>query len=177
MKRKMLILISLITLYFVGCHGPYKYSNEEVIKYITENKEPKSKTMCAWYCMKAIRKGGCYNCYIYPAYAYDKILPQLGFKKVSIDNYSPKAGDISVLPKNSKSRFGHIAIYNGSKWISDFEQNSIFPNKNYRDVGKYQIFRIEDGWHWGHLHLNITDIPDYITSLKSFMSKKFNLKN
>ena len=165
MKKRCKIFITIILIYVLGFHGPYKYSNEETVKYITENKESKSRSMCAWYSMKAIRSGGCYNCYIYPAYAYNKILPQLGFKEVSINNYSPKIGDISVLPKNSKSCFGHIAIYNGKKWISDFEQNDIFPGKSYKNVGKYQIFRIDDGWHWSHLHLNIIDIPDYIKSL------------
>lgn len=165
MKKKYKILITLLILfYLIEFHGPYKYSNEDTINYIKEHKEPRSRCMCAWYSMQAIRFGGCYNCYIFPAYAYNKILPQLGFIEISTENYIPKAGDISVLPRNSKSCFGHIAIYDGNNWISDFEQVSIFPGKSYREIGKYQIFRIEDGWHWSHLY-NLGNVLEYFDSL------------
>ncbi len=127
--------------------------------------------MCAWYCMKAIRNGGCNYCYIFPGYAYNKILPNLGFKEVSTKEYIPKLGDISVLPKNSTSSFGHIAIYDGSNWISDFKQKSIFPGKSYRLSGEYQIFRIDDGWHWAFLHPTFYDIYGYIETLISGFNK------
>lgn len=164
MKRKILIGVIFLFLCFIG--GPYKYNNEKVVTYIKEHKSNKSRCMCAWYSMKAIRHGGCHYCYIYPGYAYNKILPQLGFIEVSLkNNYIPQKGDISVLPKNSKSCFGHIAIYDGSHWVSDFEQKDIFPGKKYKESGKYQIFRIEDGWHFALLSLNINDIFEYIQSL------------
>ena len=169
MKKKILRWgIPILLLYVIGFNGIYKYDNEKVVTYIRENKANKSRCMCAWYSMKAIRNGGCYNCYIYPGYAYNKILPQLGFKEISVKNYIPKKGDVSVLPQNSHSTFGHIAIYDGRKWISDFEQSSIYPGKAYRTVGKYQIFRLEDGWHWSHLRLNIFEIPGYIKSLSGY---------
>ena len=80
-------------------------------------------------------------------------------KEVFIDNnYTPLEGDISVLPQNSHSAFGHIAIYNGEKWVSDFEQRGeILPSKAYRANGKYQIFRATDGWHWKHVWTSPVD--------------------
>lgn len=171
MKKILIFGAILLFLFLLAFHGVYKYSNKDAIEYVTENKANQSRSMCAWYVMKAIRYGGCYNCYIYPAYAYNKILPQLGFEEVPVLNYIPQKGDISVLPQNSASDFGHIAIFNGKKWISDFEQADIFPEKSYRNVGKYQIFRIEDGWHWAHLQFNINDIPKYIKSFSSGYKK------
>ena len=121
MKKKK-FLYFLIALYLVGCNGVYKYDNEKAVEYITEHKEQKSKCMCAWYSMKAIRNGGCYNCYIYPAYSYNKMLVQLGFEEVfNGGNYTPLKGDISVLPRNSHSVFGHIAIYNVFPFIQNLQ--------------------------------------------------------
>ena len=166
MRKK--ILIWVVPIIIIGClTGPYKYNNENTIQYIKDHKHTASRCMCAWYSMKAIRNGGCYYCYIYPGYAYNKVLLQLGFIEISTENYIPKAGDISVLPKNSKSCFGHIAVYDGEHWVSDFEQRDIFPGRSYRLSGKYQIFRIEDGWHWAFIHPNLNDIYGYIEALIS----------
>lgn len=173
--KKYFILIVIVLVYVIGFNGVYKYDNDKTVEYVKAHKENKSRCQCAWYCMKAIRKGGCYNCYIYPAYAYNKILPQLGFTEISTVNYVPKRGDVSVLPRNRSSSFGHIAIYDGNKWISDYEQNNgIFPGRAYRENGKFQIFRQTDGWHKANLCLNITDIPDYFDSLfKGYHKIKF----
>lgn len=56
-----------------------------------------------------------------------------------------------MLPKNSNHVFGHIAVYNGKQWVSDFRQNTMLCSKTYRTIGKYQIFRATDGWHWKHV--------------------------
>ena len=166
MKKIILLGIICSGLYLLIFRGCYYYDNKKAVTYIENNFNSKSKSMCAWYVMKAIRKGGCYNCYIYPAYAYNDILIQLGFKEISLQNYSPIKGDISVLPANSHSPFGHIAIYNGKYWISDFKQNSIYPGSSYRKVQTYQIFRITDGWHHSHLQFNLSNTIKYLRTLK-----------
>lgn len=166
MIRKIIIIFSVIgILILLGLNSPYKYSNDNTVKYIKDHKGAKSRSMCAWYCTKALKNGGCWQCPIVPGYAYNKILLQLGFNEIPTENYIPIKGDISVLPRNSKSCFGHIAIYDGHHWISDFEQTSIYPGESYKQVGKYQIFRIEDGWHWIHLNFTISELFDYINCL------------
>lgn len=173
---KILSWILLIIIILGIFNGPYKYNNEKAVQYIINHKHNTSRCMCAWYTMKAIRNGGCYYCYIYPAYAYNKILLQLGFTEISTKNYVPKVGDISVLPSNSKSCFGHIAIYDGKYWVSDFEQKDIFPGKVYKLSGKYQIFRIEDGWHWASVNPNPIDVYEYIKVLvKGFGKIKWKI--
>ena len=47
----------------------------------------------------------------------------------------PRKGDISVLPQNHHSSFGHIAIYDGKQWVSDFKQKSPYPNSTYKENG------------------------------------------
>ena len=73
--------------------------------------------------------------------------PSMGGKRVG----TPQRGDISVVPSNCKHPFGHIAVYNGKQWVSDFKQNHILPSKAYRANGTYQIYRATDGWHWKHV--------------------------
>ena len=149
-KRLLKIIGCIILVILIWNHLPYYYSNARTADYITKNVAPKSRTMCAGYVIRAMWHGGC-PIGLLPAYAYNKTLPQMGFKEISVEGYKPMKGDISVLPTNKYTPFGHIAVYNGKQWVSDFKQKSIYPSGAYRAVGKYQIFRATDGWHWKHV--------------------------
>ena len=151
-KRLKITLLCIIAAILIWNHLPYYYSNDRVADYITKNAEKESRSMCAAYVVFAMWHGGCpIGPIVLPAYAYNKILPQIGFDEVSMAGYSPKKGDISVLPQNSERPFGHIAVYNGKQWVSDFAQESLYPSKAYQANGKCQIFRATDGWHWKHV--------------------------
>jgi len=52
--------------------------------------------------------------------------------------YSPMKGDIMVFGNTSNHIHGHIQMYNGSNWVSDFVQRTPYP---WRDYGNYSIFR------------------------------------
>jgi hypothetical protein len=150
-KKKLLkVISSIIVVIFIWNHLPYYYNNDKVADYITKNAAPKSRTMGAGYVIKAMWHGGC-PIGLIPAYAYNKTLPQMGFEEIPLKGYKPKKGDISVVPSNSKHPFGHIAVYNGKQWVSDFKQHHILPSRAYKANGKYQIFRATDGWHWKHV--------------------------
>lgn len=130
--------------------------------------------MCAWYVMTALQQGGCYPCGIYPAYAYSERFISLGFKEISTTNYTPVKGDIVVLSQNSKSIFGHIAIYNGYKWISDFEQDRIYPSTTYEKESKMRVFRQSDGWHTANIWFSPIKLVEYIkTLINGFHKIKF----
>jgi hypothetical protein len=165
MKRLLKGILWIAVILVIISNLPYKYSNDKVIEYVTIHAGKQSKCMCAWYCMRALQYGGCVQCPILPAYAYDKLLPQLGFKQVSRENYKPLKGDISVLPQNQSTVFGHIAIWNGSQWISDYRQKTIYPNSVYREKGEYKIFRNTDGWHWAHIYITPYECYQYIVCL------------
>ena len=75
---------------------------------------------------------------IYPAWAYEHVLPLHGFKEVSKKNYSPKTGDIVVIERSKKHIWGHIAIFNGKIWVSDFKQRSM---NVYKKTYLYKIYR------------------------------------
>ena len=165
MKRKRIYKYTLIiiALVLVWNHLPYYYNNDKAVDFITSHAETKSKCSCAGYVMRGLWHGGCpVSILVLPAYGYSKILPQMGFHEVSSENYSPQKGDISVLPQNSNHVFGHIAVYNGKQWVSDFKQNNLLCSKAYRANGQYQIFRIEDGGHWKHVWTSPVDWYEWI---------------
>ena len=87
--------------------------------------------------MRALQEGGC-PISIYPAWAYEYVLPLHGFKEVSKKNYSPKTGDIVVIERSKKHIWGDIAIYNGKIWVSDFKQRSM---NVYKRTYPYKIYR------------------------------------
>ena len=83
----------------------------------------------------------------YP-YEYVNILYKYGFVPVEWKSYSPKKGDICIFgPTANKFRGGYSCIFSGSKWISDHEQSSIWPDEEFRDNNLATVFR----------HLNISD--------------------
>ena len=49
-------------------------------------------------------------------------------------------GDIVVFDSVTGHQYGHIAMWTGTEWISDFKQKNIIVNKAYND-GKSSIFR------------------------------------
>ena len=141
MKKLCIILLVLLgftvaTMLFSHIKS---FNTEKAATYVTENAAPRSKTCCAWYVMRAMHSGGC-PIGIYPAWAYKHVLPLYNFKRVDKSNYRPQKGDIVVI-ENSKEHFwGHIAMYNGNTWVSDFVQRSITP---YRKSYPYEIFRYD----------------------------------
>lgn len=151
-KRLTITILCIIAVVLIWNHLPYYYSNDRAADYATNHTEPHSTHMCAAYVVLAMWHGGCpVDPIVLPAYAYSKILPQMGFDEIPMEGYTPKKGDISVLPRNSSHPLGHIAVYNGSQWVSDFTQNHMLPSAAFRASGRFQIFRATDGWHWKHV--------------------------
>ncbi|MFI1772529.1 hypothetical protein [Thalassobellus citreus] len=59
------------------------------------------------------------------------------------ENYVPMAGDIVVIQSYAGgSVHGHIQIYNGTQWVSDFKQSDFWPGSGYsKNEPSYNIFR------------------------------------
>ena len=74
------------------------------------------------------------------AYKYDKFLSKQGFRKIghNLNSYTPRAGDIMVFDKTANHIYGHVQMFNGTNWVSDFVQNTPYP---WSDYGRYSIFR------------------------------------
>lgn len=99
----------------------------------------KSIGRCALYVRKALQAAG-YKFTPNPsAYQYAHgTLAGAGFTKISSNNYVPQVGDVVVFNRTSKNPHGHIQIYDGNQWVSDFRQNKFSP---YRQHNGYTIWR------------------------------------
>ncbi len=88
----------------------------------------RSTGYCARYVRKALQAAG-YEFTPNPSayqYASRGTLASAGFTK--IDNSTPpQIGDVVVYNRTSSRPHGHIQIFDGSDWVSDFRQNSISP--------------------------------------------------
>jgi hypothetical protein len=74
---------------------------------------------------------------------YGPFLSKLGFSLISSADYIPKKGDMRVFqPYPGGDPVGHIDMYDGNQWISDFKENSFWPSAKYKKYHpSYQVFR------------------------------------
>lgn len=99
----------------------------------------RSQGRCALYVRKALQSAG-YEFTPNPsAYQYAHgTLAGAGFAKISSDNYEPQVGDVVVFNRTSRNPHGHIQIYDGSQWVSDYRQSGFSP---YSQHNGYTVWR------------------------------------
>jgi RHS repeat-associated protein len=56
------------------------------------------------------------------ASGYQNYLPSVGFQQVNRNGYQPQTGDIAVFPPITGNPHGHIEMYTGNRWQSDYVQ-------------------------------------------------------
>lgn len=106
---------------------------------------PKSRGKCAFAVRSFMEAGGIdTNGRPVSAYLYVNFLPQKGFKHIaelkgrSEQNiFFPQPGDIAVM---EHGKHGHICMFNGNQWVSDFPQRNMWP---YKGEGICNIFRFQ----------------------------------
>lgn len=151
------ISISVISIsaYSVAKNYLYNdYSNDAAVEYLVEHAESRSKSSCALYVRRAISAGGCPTFGQPPsACDYDLFLPDLGFNEVPQDGYVPQKGDVVVFSAIKGHKHGHICMYDGHQWISDFKQRSMYSANAYRNNGMHTYWRRPDGKAWRKISL------------------------
>ncbi|MGK8264659.1 CHAP domain-containing protein [Moraxella nonliquefaciens] len=94
---------------------------------------------CAMYVRKALQSAGYSFTPQTSAYQYaNGTLASAGFTRINHDNYEPQIGDVAVFNRTSKNPHGHIQIYDGNQWVSDFRQPNFSP---YRNHNGYSVWR------------------------------------
>ena len=127
-------------------------TDEVPLRWKTKSASEKGKSnYLAKYTRLAIAKGlGKLDLEDRPRFPFEyvNILYKYGFAPLDWKSYSPKKGDICIFgPTANKFRGGYSCIYSGSKWISDHEQNSIWPDDEFKNNNHATVFR----------HLNISE--------------------
>lgn len=133
----MVIVSASGLLYLRHCN----WNPDNAAKYATEHAEPKSAGLCALYVRKAINAGGIPLWSCGSAWRYNKVLSILNFQEVATGE-ELKVGDIVVFQPIGGRKYGHIAIWNGTQWVSDFKQRNFIVHSDYTKEGaEYHIYR------------------------------------
>ncbi len=105
-----------------------------VLKWIRDSlNEPEADGNCARQCNHALGAGGMDTLArpVFRAYLYGPYLESRGAQLVATEataNYVPQRGDIEVVDRDGKDHAdGHMAIYDGSDWLSSAVQVNILP--------------------------------------------------
>ncbi len=124
----------------------YDYDPDRAAQYATDNANKKSVSLCAAYVRNSLEAGGCPT-FFHPkvAYEYKDFLLDLGFIEIPKTN-KREIGDIVVFNAVRNHPYGHIAIWNGNQWISDFKQRNLFVAKEYSSKDA-TYFRLTKGKH------------------------------
>ena len=151
-------LILPFDLYFDPIIEIKKSKIDKALEFLERNAEPNSTKSCGRYVGKALLAGG-FNIRTHgrnaSLYYYDKILVNARFKIIEEinnksvqflnDNYSKQQrGVILVILNKTKDGNGHICMYNGSKWISDFVQDNMVPYKTPKELMHCFFFRYDE---------------------------------
>ena len=111
---------------------------------LNANAESGSTGRCANFVRRALEAAGL-NTTGHPLYAKDwgPTLERMAFKAVPKDqSYVATIGDVVVLQPPKDRKEGHIAGFDGKKWISDFVQTDMWAGPAYRkEQPPYEIYR------------------------------------
>ena len=117
---------------------------DKAVKYLDENAEVGPIGKCATYIRKALEAGGLdLSSRPLSAKDYGSYLQHMGFSSIVLDNYRPAKGDIVVI-QNYKGGdiHGHIAMFDGAQWVSDFKQRDMWGGPGYRNnKPSHEVYR------------------------------------
>ena len=57
-NKKVKAVIIIVAAILIWNHMPYYYDNDKTVSYVTSHAAPHSRSMCAWYVIKAMWQGG-----------------------------------------------------------------------------------------------------------------------
>jgi hypothetical protein len=131
------------------------FDPEAAVRYLTAHAKPASVRKCAQYTRRAIDAGFGVATVRETRHAqdYGLSLERAGFREIrDVVGLSLKPGDVVVIQGWSETKYrkenpdGHMAMWTGTKWVSDFSQRSLYPGPDYRKwMPSYRIYRHPDG--------------------------------
>jgi type VI secretion system secreted protein VgrG len=120
------------------------YDIDQAVAHIARRAKNEATGKCATYVREALEAGGM-NTTGRPVSAkdYGPFLKTHGFASVPLASHVPTKGDIVVIqPYKGGSVHGHIAMYDGNQWLSDFKQRDMWGGPGYRkNTPAYEVFR------------------------------------
>jgi hypothetical protein len=130
-----------------GQKGTSGLDIEAAVRHLDSHALSESTGRCARFVREALDAG---KVIINPnprnAKDYGPYLEAKGFVKLTATEepqYTPLKGDVAVIqPYKGGSPAGHICMYNGTQWVSDFKQRDMWSGPGYRQhKPDYAIYR------------------------------------
>ena len=117
------------------------WNKDAAITHLRSHAESVSHGRCARYVREAIAAGGISVAHTASAHDYGGPLLAAGFYRVA--GAYPLKGDVVVIQPIPHHPDGHMAMYDGTIWISDFKQyHGFYPGQSYRQLHPaFQIYR------------------------------------
>lgn len=118
------------------------YDVAKAVAFLNAHAAPTSQGRCAQYVRLAIQAGGVQVTPTGSAKDYGLPLTNAGFKALP-SSASVRAGDVVVIQPVPGHPHGHMAMYNGTHWVSDFKQlYGFYPGASYRRMKpSYTVYR------------------------------------
>lgn len=123
-----------------GLRAPSGSRAEKLGRIIRSRAGAKSQGKCAKFVTDALLQAG-YNVVKKPsAWMHNHgTLANAGFVKIPNDS-RPMVGDVKVFDATRDGKHGHICVWDGQNWTSDFVQNSEYVRASYR-TGTHSTWR------------------------------------
>lgn len=123
------------------------WDRAKAVAYLTAHAKHVSQGLCARYTREAIEAGGLALQRVLFARDYGAPLEAVGFtKRLEPVPGGYMAGDVVVIQGFAESPEGHMAMFDGRNWVSDFPQRELYPGPVYRiKRPKYVIYRFISG--------------------------------
>ena len=125
------------------------WDSQKAVEFLRKNAAGHSLGRCAHYVREAIEAGGVTLLRHGSAKDYGQSLTRVGFAAVASDRtYVHQAGDVAIVQPIEGHPHGHMAMFDGVHWISDFVQwHGVYPGHSYREAKPaYQIYRYPLIW-------------------------------
>jgi len=73
---------------------------------------------------------------------YGPFLLRHGAQVVPLNSFTPQVGDTVIFDKTAQHPAGHMEMYDGHHWVSDFMQHSFSPYRDAASTPSFTIYRL-----------------------------------
>lgn len=119
------------------------WTRDDAVAHLQKFAQPKSLGKCGRYTREAIEAGGIVLARHASAKDYGISLKAVGFGEYHsevVGNFLK--GDVVIIQGFDGHPHGHMAMFDGRNWISDFVQTGLYPGSAYRkNKPTYRIYR------------------------------------
>ncbi|MCX4165329.1 MULTISPECIES: CHAP domain-containing protein [Paraburkholderia] len=110
------------------------WNKDAAVNHLRLHAQPSSHSLCARYVREAVGAGGVELEHTVAARNYGGPLLSAGFYPL-LSSAHPMKGDVAVIQPIPDHPYGHMAMFDGNIWISDFRQyHGYYPSQAYRDI-------------------------------------------